>query len=63
MSGGLLAGSSATKVQASSHALDKTNEPEKLAPLMRPPGKGPQTFEEMGVPQGKQDNDCVSVST
>ena len=62
LSGGLLAGSSATKAQAPIHALDKTSEAEKLAPLMRPPGKGPQTFEEMGVPQGKQDNDCVSVS-
>lgn len=26
----------------------------------RPPAKGPKTFEEMGVPQGKSDNDCVS---
>ncbi|WEW60391.1 hypothetical protein PRK78_005876 [Emydomyces testavorans] len=24
------------------------------------PGKGPKTFEEMGVPQGKTDNECVS---
>ena len=28
----------------------------------RPPGKGPKTFEEMGVPQGKADSDCVSRS-
>ena len=26
----------------------------------RPPGKGPKTFEEMGVPQGKAGGDCVS---
>ena len=26
----------------------------------RRPGKGPSTFEEMGVPQGKKDDDCVS---
>lgn len=26
----------------------------------RPPGKGPQTFDEMGVPPNKQDHDCVS---
>jgi hypothetical protein len=25
------------------------------------PGKGPKTFEEMGVPQGKHDNDCVRI--
>lgn len=25
-----------------------------------PPKKGPKTFEEMGVPQGKTDSDCVS---
>ena len=25
----------------------------------KPPGKGPKTFEEMGVPQGKRDQDCV----
>lgn len=24
------------------------------------PGKGPATFEDMGIPQGKQDGDCVS---
>ena len=26
----------------------------------RPPGKGPQTFEEMGVPLGKSNSECVS---
>ncbi|OAX78061.1 hypothetical protein ACJ72_07634 [Emergomyces africanus] len=33
-------------------------------PVQKPggglPGKGPKTFEEMGVPQGKGDSDCVS---
>lgn len=29
----------------------------------RPPGKGPQTFEEMGVPQAKKDSECVSFIT
>ena len=28
----------------------------------RLPGKGPKTFEEMGVPQGKSDSDCVRMS-
>ena len=28
--------------------------------VSRPPGKGPKTFEEMGVPQSKRDADCVS---
>lgn len=27
----------------------------------RPPGKGPKTFDEMGVPQVKKDGDCVST--
>ena len=27
----------------------------------RPPGKGPKTFEEMGVPAGKSKDDCVSL--
>jgi hypothetical protein len=27
----------------------------------RPPGKGPQTFEEMGVPQVKKDSECVCM--
>ena len=26
----------------------------------KPPGKGPKTFEEMGVPQSKKDSECVS---
>lgn len=31
-------------------------------PLPKPPGKGPKTFEEMGVPPGpKNEQDCVSV--
>ena len=32
--------------------------PSSAAPV-RPPGKGPQTFEEMGVPQVKKDSECV----
>lgn len=35
--------------------------PSSIAPV-RPPGKGPQTFEEMGVPQVKKDSECVRVS-
>lgn len=31
-------------------------------PSKAPPGKGPATFEDMGIPQGKQDGDCVSSS-
>lgn len=29
-------------------------------PAKPPPSKGPKTFEEMGVPQGKHDSECVS---
>ena len=29
-------------------------------PAVRPPGKGPKTFQEMGVPVTKQESDCVS---
>ena len=29
-------------------------------PTAKPPGKGPKTFEEMGVPQSKKDSECVS---
>lgn len=32
----------------------------KPAAASRPPGKGPKTFEEMGVPAGKAKDDCVS---
>ena len=28
----------------------------------KPPGKGPKTFEEMGVPLGKSDSDCVCIT-
>ncbi|KAI9150140.1 Chitin synthase regulatory factor 4 [Paramyrothecium foliicola] len=27
------------------------------------PAKGPATFEDMGIPQGKQDGDCIIIST
>ncbi|KAJ6153801.1 Chitin synthase activator (Chs3) [Penicillium chermesinum] len=30
-------------------------------PSAPPPGKGPKTFEEMGVPSAKSDNDCTNV--
>ncbi|PWW80626.1 HCP-like protein [Tuber magnatum] len=30
-------------------------------PLPKPPGKGPKTFEEMGVPQQTKEQDCVSI--
>ena len=30
-------------------------------PLPKPPGKGPKTFEEMGVPQQTKEADCVSI--
>jgi TPR repeat protein len=33
----------------------------KPAAAVRPPGKGPKTFEEMGVPAGKGKDDCVST--
>ena len=33
--------------------------PAAAAPV-RPPGKGPKTFDEMGVPQGKDKGECVS---
>lgn len=34
----------------------------KPKPAVQAPGKGPKTFEEMGVPAHKQDTDCVSQS-
>lgn len=33
------------------------------ASSVRPPGKGPKTFDEMGVPPGKDKGECVSVLT
>ena len=36
--------------------------PVKPAAATRPPGKGPKTFEEMGVPAGKGKDDCVSIA-
>jgi len=35
--------------------------PPPSGPLARPPGKGPKTFQEMGVLTTKQDSDCVSI--
>ena len=37
-----------------------SNTPPPNVPAARPPGKGPKTFQEMGVPATKQDSDCVS---
>jgi hypothetical protein len=34
--------------------------PKPPAAAAPPAKKGPKTFEEMGVPQGKTDSDCVS---
>ena len=34
--------------------------PPPSGPAARPPGKGPKTFQEMGVPATKQEGDCVS---
>ena len=33
--------------------------PPAVTTASKPPGKGPKTFEEMGVPQAKRDQDCV----
>lgn len=35
--------------------------PKPAAAAAPPPKKGPKTFEEMGVPQGKTESDCVSL--
>ena len=34
--------------------------PPPSVPVAKPPGKGPKTFTEMGLPPAKQENDCVS---
>ncbi|GIZ38235.1 hypothetical protein CKM354_000165700 [Cercospora kikuchii] len=58
-------GSAPTPPQIQSPALppSKTGTPKPGAPAAtaaaRPPGKGPKTFEEMGVPAHNQDKDCV----
>ena len=38
-----------------------TATPPPSAAVVRPPGKGPKTFEEMGVPQSKKEGDCVRL--
>lgn len=38
-----------------------TAQPSSGITSVRPPGKGPQTFEEMGVPQVKKDSECVRM--
>ena len=35
--------------------------PPPSVPAAKPPGKGPKTFQEMGVPATKQEGDCVSL--
>lgn len=37
-----------------------SNTPPPNVPAMKPPGKGPKTFQEMGVPIQKKEEDCVS---
>ena len=37
------------------------NTPPPSVPAARPPGKGPKTFQEMGVPLQKKEDDCVSL--
>ncbi|KAF2096524.1 HCP-like protein [Rhizodiscina lignyota] len=34
-------------------------QPQPGKPAARPPGKGPKTFEDMGIPQQKNDQDCI----
>ena len=36
--------------------------PPPTVPVAKPPGKGPKTFQEMGVPATKNESDCVSCS-
>ena len=51
---------SAAPPQSSSQAPPSANSAAAKPPAKRP-GKGPATFEEMGVPQGKKEEDCVSL--
>lgn len=37
-----------------------SNTPPPTVPATKPPGKGPKTFQEMGVPLQKKEEDCVS---
>ncbi|KAF2214189.1 hypothetical protein CERZMDRAFT_37761 [Cercospora zeae-maydis SCOH1-5] len=57
-------GSAPTPPQLQSPALppSKSGTPKPTgASTAKPPGKGPKTFEEMGVPAHNQDKDCVSL--
>ncbi|KAM3422153.1 hypothetical protein BST61_g2523 [Cercospora zeina] len=59
---GAKGGSAPTPPQLQSPALppSKSGTPRPAgAPAAKPPGKGPKTFEEMGVPAHNQDKDCV----
>lgn len=51
-----------TPMPGPSSTVSSTPAPSAVSnPGGRRPGKGPSTFEEMGVPQGKKDDDCVST--
>lgn len=51
-----------TPVQVPRPATTETPPKPASTPLPKPPGKGPKTFEEMGVPPGpKNEQDCVSI--
>ena len=39
-----------------------SNTPPPSVPMVKVPGKGPKTFQEMGVPQSKPESDCVSAA-
>lgn len=51
---------SAKPTAPASKPSTSSTKPTPPASSARPPGKAPKTFEEMGVPQGKKDGDCVS---
>jgi TPR repeat protein len=52
--------SKASNLPAAKPSLTK---PSKVSASTRPPTKsGPQTFQDMGIPQGKGEGDCVSIS-
>lgn len=50
----------APSVASSTSSAPPQQKPVNPTKSQAPPGKGPKTFEEMGVPSAKNDNDCVS---
>ena len=56
-------GSGATPTPPPANLGANPSGPPAAAPTSRKPGKGPATFEEMGVPHATKENDCVSVPT